>query len=70
MESVSTAPSAQQLNGIAVNKIIGNAVFLVRVMDWDKHKAYEVGKAAIRDFTLTPDEYQQAIRELAEALGV
>lgn len=34
---------------------------------WER---YEQSKAALRDFQLTPEQYQEACRQIAKALGV
>lgn len=71
METTITAPTAEQLTAVAINRIIEKAVFLVRACDWDKWRAYELAKDCIREFTQdNADEYEAAIKVLTEALNI
>ena len=36
----------------------------------DVWKAYEAGKSQLQDLELSPAEYEQAIKRLAETLGI
>ena len=36
----------------------------------DVWKAYEAGKSQLQDMELSPAEYEQAIKRLAETLGI
>jgi hypothetical protein len=71
MESIITiAPTPEQLADKALRKIIDDSLILLRELEWDKWRVYEVGKEALRGFYPTPDSYQRAVRALAEALNI
>jgi hypothetical protein len=65
-----TAPTAEELTEVALRKILDDAVMLSRDPEWDKRRVYEVGKASIRELYPTSDEYERAIRLLAETLNI
>jgi hypothetical protein len=45
-------------------------VVLASDPEWDKWRAYEVGKDVIRGFNFPADEYEYAIKLLTEALKI
>ncbi len=71
MTITTTAPTTDELNLIAVNRIIEQAERLSRDRElnvWTD--VYEPAKQALAEIGLTPDEYQYAIAELTEALNI
>lgn len=67
--TTTTASTDDQLAAIAINTIIAKVVFVVE-QGYDKWRGYEIAKAAIADFATSADEYERAIRKLADELGV
>lgn len=71
MKTVTTTPlAADGLIAVAVFAIIAKAALVARDPEWDKWRAYEAAKQAIADFSLLADEYERAIKLLAEALNL
>lgn len=70
MESTGTI-AVEELNAIAVNRIVEQAARLSKDRDLDLWRdVYEPAKQAMAEIGLTPDEYQYAIAELTEALNI
>lgn len=70
METLMMAPTPEQLAAVAVSAIIAKAALLSRDPECDKWTLYEAAKGAIEFQELPADEYQGAIKLLADALGV
>jgi len=70
METAITVPTAEQLTAIAISAIIASAVIDARGVQSElkRHRIYNAAKGRICKLTLTPDEYQRAIRLLTDAL--
>lgn len=64
------APTTQELNDIAVERMLEQAKLLTRDPEWNKWRVYEVVKQTIADFSLPADEYERAIKLLTEALNI
>lgn len=66
-----TALTTDELNAIAINRIVEQAERLSKDRELDLWKeVYEPAKKAMAEIGLTPDEYQYAIAELTEALRI
>lgn len=74
MESIITvetgAPSESDLRRVAVNRIIERAKGFANDPDLTKEQIYNSAKWTISKFTTSADEYQRAVRALAEALQI
>jgi len=62
--------SQSRLNEIAVSRIIERAKSFANDDDFSREQIYNASKRAICQFTETSDEYESAIRRLAEALNI
>lgn len=62
--------ATDELTNIGIDAIIKKAVILSRDPEWPPWRAYEVAKRTIADFNLPADEYEAAIKSLAEALKI
>lgn len=64
--------TADELTNVALSAIISKAAVIARDHpELDRWKdVYEPAKAAISDFKLPADEYEQAIQSLTEALSI
>lgn len=71
MESVITIETDARLSQIAVNRIIAQAKEAAKDSSLNIWRdVYEPAKWAIAEFGPSADEYQHAIRRLAEALNI
>lgn len=66
-----TPLSLEALRAVAINALIAKAAVLARDPTLDKWKdVYEQAKAVIGEYGLTPDEYEDAIKRLTEAMRI
>ena len=72
MIDIATAPTQEQLNEKAIERIIEQAARLSSDKSFKDiwRDVYEPAKAAIREFALSADAYQAAIAALTEAMKV
>lgn len=73
MESTSTViPAVSQTDLIraGVKSVVADAALIARDLEWNKWRAYEIGKAVIVEMNLPADEYERAIRLLTEELKI
>jgi hypothetical protein len=68
MEAIELSQS--RLNEIAVSRIIERAKGFSNDPELTREQIYDSSKRAIRHFTETSEEYERAIRRLAEALNI
>lgn len=61
--------SLEEAIGIGISSIIADAALALRG-GWDKWAVYEGAKKEIREWGLTADEYERAIKMLTDALGI
>lgn len=67
-----TTPAVSQTDLMrkGVDSVVANAALIARDQEWDKWRAYEIGKSVINDMHLPADEYERAIRLLTEELKI
>lgn len=58
------------LNDLPVAEQVRLIVMHPTTLLGDVWSSYEAGKKRLREFDLSPDEYEQAIKRLAETLGI
>lgn len=69
MEQVAAIPQSQ-LTEFALAAIIADAVWMARTSAWDIWEIYREAKQDIDRLNPTPDEYERAIKMLADALKI
>lgn len=62
--------SLASLRAVAVSAIIAQATRMARIDGENKWQLYEQAKYVIGKYELEPDEYQDAIKRLTEAMKI